>query len=170
MNKKEIKASIVLILIFTIIGVILFKLNNNNKNNYINKNNVRIINDEVLLLSNSEKKKCIDGLIKHLNDEYYYICNKIEFYNNTFDESTNEKYFYALAIGQDESLIEITNLGNGNFKYQYIGNQLTPNSTSDITGVTYQQIVNPDKYQYELELEEIREEGKNALPDDTEMP
>lgn len=164
MNKKEIKATIILIIIFVIISIILFRLND--KKDYINKKNVRIKNEEILILSNKEKEKCIDGLIKYLNDEYYYICNKIEFYNNTFDESTNEKYFYALAIGQDESLIEITNLGNGNFKYQYIGNQLNPNSTSDITGVSYKQIVNPDKYQYELELEKIIEEGRNALPDD----
>lgn len=168
MNKKEIKATIILIIIFVIIAIILFRLNDNE--DYINKKNVRIKNEDILLLSNSEKEKCIDGLIKYLNDEYYYICNSVEFYNNTFDESTNEKYFYALAIGQDESLIEITNLGNGNFKYEYIGNQLTPDSISSVTGVSYQQIVNPEKYKRQLELEEIREEGKNALPDDTEMP
>ena len=168
MNKKEIKATIVLILIFIIIGIILFKLNDNE--NYIKEKNVKIENDSILSLSNSEKKKSIDDLIKYLNDKSYYICNKIEFYNNTFDESTNEKYFYALAIGQDESLVEITNLGNGNFKYEYIGNQLTPDSISSVTGVSYQQIVNPEKYKRQLELDEIREEGKNALPDDTEMP
>lgn len=168
MNKKEIKATIILVIIFVIIAIILFRLND--KKDYINKKNVRIKNEEIILLSNNEKDKCIEGLIKYLNDEYYYICNSIEFFNNTFDESTNEKYFYALAIGQDESLIEITNLGNGNFKYEYIGNQLTPDSISSVTGVSYQQIVNPEKYKRQLELEEIREEGKNALPDDTEMP
>ena len=47
---------------------------------------------------------------------------------------------------------------------------MTPDSISSVTGVSYQQIVNPEKYKRQLELDEIREEGKNALPDDTEMP
>ena len=50
MNKKEIKATIVLILIFIIIGIILFKLNDNE--NYIKEKNVKIENDSILSLSN----------------------------------------------------------------------------------------------------------------------
>lgn len=168
MKKKEVSVLIVLIIVFAIVGIILFKSQLNEGD--IKKNSVKIRNEEILKLSNNERKMCIDGLVKYLNDEYYYVCSAIEFYNNTFDTSTNNTYFYALAIGEDESLIEITNLGNGKFKYSYIGNELTPDSVSEDTGVSYTQIIYPDKYQREKDLEQIREDAKKAPPDDTEMP
>ncbi len=169
MNKKVIKVLIVLIILSVIAFFIIFMSQSKN-NNYITKKNVRLRNDDILNLSKSDKDKCVDGLIEYLNDKYFYICDRVEFYNNTFDEASNDKYFYALAIGADESLIEITNLGNGNFKYSYIGNELTPDSTSADTGVSYTQIIYPENYQREKDLEEMREDAKKALPDDTEMP
>lgn len=169
MNKKVIKVLIGLIILSTIAFFIIFMSQSKN-NNYINKKNVKIRYDEILNLSKSDKDRCIEGLIEYLNNEYFYICDSIEFYNNTFDESSNKTYFYALAIGEDESLIEITNLGNGKFKYSYIGNELIPDSVSEDTGVSYTQIIYPDKYQREKDLEQIREDAKKAPPDDTEMP
>ncbi len=168
MNKKVIKVLVILIILSAVVGFIIFK--SQSKEEYINKKSVKIRYEDILNLSESEKDKCIEGLIKYLNDNYFYVCNRIEFYNNSFDESNNEKYFYALAIGQDKSLIEITNLGNGKFKYLYIGNQLTPESTSSNTGVSYKQIINPGEYRKERDLERMREEAKNSPPDDTEMP
>lgn len=167
MKKREFKVGIIF-LVF-IIGVVLLFLSTNKKNQYIKLSNVNIENKELLLLSDTNKNKCIDDLIEYLNSEYFYECKKIVFYNNQEDKN-NEEYFYALAIGKDQSLIEITNLGNGSFKFRYIGNELTEDAKSKITGVSYKQIVNYDEYKKEKELEKVREEGLNAAPDDTEMP
>ena len=168
MRKRDLKVGIIF-LVF-VVGILLLFLSNHNKNQYIKKANIDIENMDKLLLSNSDKDKCIDGLIEYLNRKYYYVCKQIVFYNNRDNKSQNKKYFYALVVGEDNSLIEITNLGNGNFKYSYIGNEITENRKSKVTGVTYKQIVDYEEYKKEKELEKIREEGSKALPDDTEMP
>lgn len=168
MKKREIK--VVIIFLVFIVGILLLFLSNHKKNQYIKLPNIKIENKDKLLLSDSDKNNCINGLIEYLNSEYYYVCNKIVFYNNEVDKTKNKKYFYALVVGGDNSLIEITNLGNGNFKYSYVGNEVTENRKSKVTGVTYKQIVDYEQYKKEKELEKIREEGSKALPDDTEMP
>lgn len=172
MNKGEKVTAIVLLIFLILISIFLLqvKRGTNEDQSNIEAKDIQIKNKDDLQLSDDEKEICIDKLIKYLNKKSYYECSEIEFYNNTFDEATNSQYFYALAIGNDQSLIEITNLGNGKFKYEYIGNELTPNDQSTTTGVSYLQIVNPEKYVKQKELEEIREKAKQDLPDDTEMP
>ena len=169
MNKREKKAFIIVLLLLVFsIGIILFVQNENNKSN-IKLSDIEVTNEDKLLLSKTERDKCLEDLINYLNAEQFYKCEEIRFYNNQ-DDVNNKTYFYALVIGADESLIEITNLGNGNFKYSYIANELTPEAVSEDTGVSYKQIVNYDEYKKDKELEDIRENAKSALPDDTEMP
>ena len=172
MNKKETIAAIILLVLFSILGIFLFSTKKSVKKEStdIKQENVKIVNEEILMISDKEKKDCISKLIKYINKQYYYNCSEIDFYNNTFDESSNSKYFYALVIGSDESLIEITNLGNSKFKFEYIGNQITQDNQSSVTGVTYLQIVDPDEYNKEKKLEEMRKDAEKELPDDTEMP
>lgn len=172
MNKAEKRITIIMIVFLIVITslLLLTKKETKDDNNTIELKNIEIENKDILLLSDNEKEKCIESLIKYLNKQAYYECYKISFYNNTYDTSTNDKYFYALVFGKDKSLIEITNLGSNQFEYSYIGNELTKDANSEVTGVSYLQIVAPDEYNKEKELEQIREEGITALPDDSEMP
>ena len=170
MKKSEIKILIIVILIFALMFGFFLLIGKEDSNGDIKLSEIKIEDQEKLLLTKEERKKCINGLINYLNSKHYYICEKIRFYNNKADNANNKKYFYALVIGGDESLIEITNLGNGKFKYTYIGNEVTPDEVSEETGVSYNQIINYEEYKIDKELEEIREEAKSAQPDDTEMP
>ena len=97
MKKREFKVGIIF-LVF-IIGVVLLFLSTNKKNQYIKLSNVNIENKELLLLSDTNKNKCIDDLIEYLNSEYFYECKKIVFYNNQEDKN-NEEYF---SIAEDFS-------------------------------------------------------------------
>ncbi len=165
MSNTEKKLIGLLLIIFIIITIILsFKLKNKDD---IKLSQVKITNEAILSLDNNDKKKCIDGLIKYLNKKKYYVCKKIVFYKNTYSNSS--VYLYALVIGNDKSLIEITNLGNSKFNYRYIGNELTPNDKSSKTGVSYNQIVNKEEYEKEINLEKLREEIKNSQPEDDEV-
>ena len=170
MKKNEKVALLILLVMLVLISCFLFYVKKNTKIDDVKQSDVKMVNTDIILLSDNEKNKCIQKLIKYLNKKAYYKCSSIEFYNNTFDESSNSKYFYALVIGSDESLIEITNLGNSKFKFEYIGNQITQDNQSSVTGVTYLQIVDPDEYNKEKKLEEMRKDAEKALPDDTEMP
>ncbi|MBE6157411.1 MAG: hypothetical protein E7160_01300 [Firmicutes bacterium] len=163
---RKIKISIIMILLIGIIVALAFYFENNHKK--IKLKNVEVVNEDILVIDEEDRKECINGLIKYLNKEHYYKCKKIKFYLNTYSLETSDKYFYALVIGADKSLIEIHNLGNGNFKYKYIGNQMNPNTVSPDTDVTYLQIIDPEKYELQNKLTEIRENGENALPDGTE--
>lgn len=159
LDRKEqtIKLIFRIIMIFAIIGVIfIVLLVIKEKQRKIYRYDVKIKNEEVLDLTKSDKKKCIKELIAYLNSEYYYVCESITFYINTFDKSNDLKYFYALVKGNDKSLIEIKNNGNGNFDFTYIGNEITPNNISEETGVSYLQITNPKKYINEKKEKEER--------------
>ena len=170
MKKNEKVALLILLVMLVLISCFLFYVKKNTKIDDVKQSDVKMVNTDIILLSDNEKNKCIQKLIKYLNKKAYYKCSSIEFYNNTFDEKNNSKYFYALIVGNDRSLIEITNLGDGDFKYEYIGNQLTTNNKSSVTGVSYLQIVDPDGYENEQELDDIKKNAEQALPDDTEMP
>lgn len=160
MNSRDIKVAIVLLIIFAVIVFLVFYINNDSKK--IKESKVKFENENILLLSDKDKEIMKEDLVNHLNDEYYYECEKIVFYNNTYDKKSNKKYFYALVVGADKSLIEITNLGNSKFKYSYIGNELTEDAKSKVTGVTYLQIVDPEEYEIGKKLDkEIKENKKN---------
>lgn len=131
------------------------------KQRKIYKFDVKIKNEEIIDLTKKERKECIKQLIKYLNSEKYYICNSIVFYENTFDNKNNAKYFYVLVKGNDKSLIEITKEDSDEYNFEYIGNELTPHSVSSKTGVSYLQIVNPKKYKKE------QEEEKNKMKIDS---
>ena len=153
MKFRDARVAVVLLIFFSVIIFLVFFVENDR--NKIKEYKVKFENENRLLLSDKNKEIMKEDLINHLNKEYYYKCKKIVFYNNTYDKKNNKKYFYALVIGQDKSLIEITNLGNSKFKYSYIGNEVTEDAKSKVTGVTYLQIVDPKKYQNQKELEEI---------------
>lgn len=158
MNSRDAKVAVILLIIFAAIIFLVFFLQRDN--NKIKESKVKFKNENILLLSDKDKKIMKEDLINHLNEEYYYECEKIVFYNNTYDRKSNKKYFYALVIGKDKSLIEITNLGNSKFKYSYIGNELTEDAKSKVTGVTYLQIVDPEEYEIGKKLDKEMKENK----------
>lgn len=163
--KKNKKYNIIIlsIILFLIFLFLIFYINFKGRKIYLSEVNVEKSN--VLLISKSRQKNCVKGLIDFLNQHNFYVCEKIVFYNNTFDKKNNKKYFYALVVGNDKSLIEIENLSDDGFEYTYLGNELTPNAISDKTGVSYLQIINPTEYKKQEELKKIQEEAKSALPD-----
>ena len=166
MNNRNSKAIIVLLLIFAVIMFLVFFIERDRDK--IKLPSVKFERENILLLSSKEKEDLKEDLINHLNNEYYYKCKKIVFYNNTYDKSSNKKYFYALVIGADKSLVEITNLGNSKFKFSYIGNEVTDDSKSKVTGVTYLQIVNPKKYEKKKKLNKELDDMEKGTPDGTE--
>lgn len=165
--KKNKRYNVIVLILIILLLLLLIICYINFKDRQIYSDQVKIRNQNILLISEEYQKQCIKDLINYLNDEYFYECNTITFYNNTFDTENNKKYFYALAVGRDQSLIEIKNLGNGNFEYSYIGNELTPDATSQETGVSYLQIIDPEEYEKQEKLKEIRESADTSIIDST---
>ena len=167
MKKKDTKIAVILLIVLAVIvGLVFWVSYKDNEKEDIKLKKVVVKNKNILAISNKEKKAMINGLIDYLNKEKYYECSKIIFYNNTYDKSSNKKYFYALIIGADKSLVEITNMGSYKFKYSYIANQANENEQSEVTGVTYLQIVNPKKYEKEKKIEKDQEELENYNSED----
>lgn len=165
MKKSDIKLAIFLITVFIIVCTILFFVQ---KDKYdIKLKKIKIENESILTISEDEIKKMEQGLVDYMNDEGFVICNKIKFYNNNF--SSDSRYIYALVIGNDKSLIEITNKDNGNFGYYYVGNNVNKEAKSPKTGVSYLQIIEPKEYEKNKNLENLRKEMEHALPDDDEI-
>lgn len=159
MKEKEIKISIILLIVLAVIIGLAFLISNKDATKPdIKLKGVEIKNKNILLISDKEKKVMIKGLINYLNREKYYECKQIVFYNNTYDKQSNKKYFYALIKGADNSLVEITNMGNYKFEYSYITNQANVDEKSEVTGVTYLQIVNPKEYEKQKKAEEDQKE------------
>ena len=167
MKKREFKVAIISLIILAIIIIVLLITNFNDKPIKLEK--TAFGNDSILELSDSEKEELKTELIDYLNNQSYYTCDKIDFYINQASDADNTKYFYALVIGGDRSLVEITKLENGKFKFNYVSNQISPDEISAETGVSYRQIVNYKDYQKQKELEEMRKDIKNTAPDGDEI-
>lgn len=150
---------LIFIAIIVFIAVVIGNFISDKNENFSFKNDQYVVS----FLNEKQIKKMKNKIIKYLNKKNFSNFSEIIFIDKKI-VINSDVYFYFYLNDNTKILIECT-YSDENFYFYYLGNSLVNNIVSKSTNFSYLQIMNPDEYQKQQELNDIIENGESAAPD-----
>lgn len=162
MNKKRYIVAMLLLLFIAVLAILLYYIDSK-------KLKLEFVDEKkyIEFITTDEEFNSLNKKIEEKISSENIECTKVKFINSFVQD--DKIFFYFIVDDDYETLFEGL-YKNKKYIFTYLGSNINTTAISKYSGYTYLQIIDPEEYEKQNELDEIREKGKTLPPDDTEMP